>query len=243
MARRLFFVETVRGGHAWITGGDAHHLTRVLRVEPGQKYEISDNRNLYLAEVQSAHKSEVSFSILEKLNAPEPAVHTALFAALIRFERFEWIIEKATELGVETVQPFAAERSERGLEAAAQKRVERWRRIAREASEQSRRVFQPEILEPQAGLPYAAQQDYWFLLDESPDAPPIFHALPEMRRSEDRVALCVGPEGGWTDGERAKLEQSGWRRVSLGSHVLRAETAAVAALAVVYAAWQARAVP
>ena len=243
MARRLFFVDAVRGGRAWITGSDAHHLARVLRVAPGQKYELSDNRSLYLAEVESARKDEVSFTILEKLEPPPVAAHTALFAALVRFERFEWIVEKATELGVDSLHPFAAERSEKGLEAAARKRVERWRRIAREASEQSRRLFQPDILEPESGPPVGASQEYRFLLDEAPDAAPILEILPAQRLPGDQIALCVGPEGGWTERERAALVESGWKRVSLGSQVLRAETAAAAALAIVNAAWQARAVP
>lgn len=243
MARRLFFVDTVRGGHAWITGEDAHHLTRVLRVAPGQKYEISDNRSLYLAEVETARKEEVSFSIVEKLAAPEPPVHTELFAALIRFERFEWIVEKATELGVQAVHPFVAERSEKGLEAAARKRLERWRRIAREASEQSRRVTRPEIREPLDGPPSGPSADLRLMLDESTEAPAILHAIPGERNPRARVSLCIGPEGGWTPRERNGLEEAGWIPASLGRQILRAETAAIAALAIVNAAWGARAVP
>src|ERR1039458_4456460 len=148
MARRRFFVEAIERGHAQITGQEDHHLTRVLRVEPGQKFEISDNHNVYLAEVETARKDLVRFQILEKIEAAEPVVHTVLFAALIKFERFEWLLEKATELGVGEVTPVRTERSEKGLEAAALKRIGRWQRIAREASEQSRRARLPAIEMP-----------------------------------------------------------------------------------------------
>lgn len=231
-------MEEVRGGEARITGDEAHHLTRVLRVEPGQRYEISDNQHLYLAEVQAARKAEVSFAIIEKLNPPAPSVPVDLFAALIRFERFEWIVEKATELGVRSIRPFAADRSEKGLEAAAQKRIERWRRIAREASEQSRRLLLPEISDPESDIPDASSFGQRFFLDELPDTPPLLKLLDEPGES---VALCIGPEGGWTDRERARAETFGWKRASLGRRILRAETAAVASIAIVNSAWEARA--
>src|SRR5271167_1062064 len=126
MARRRFFVDSVHSGRAQINGEEAHHLSRVLRVEPGQKFEISDNQNVYLAEVESARKDLVSFAIVEQIAAGAPVVRMALLASLIKFEHFEWMIEKATELGVERVIPVEAERSEKGLATAAQKRVARW---------------------------------------------------------------------------------------------------------------------
>ena len=238
MARRRFFVDAVESGRARITGPDAHHLTRVLRVEPGQQFEISDNRSVYLAEVESARKDLVSFSVRETVTASEPRVHTAILASLIRFERLEWLIEKATELGVATIVPVQAARSEKGLERAARKRLPRWHRIAREASEQSRRAHLPEIIEPM-GLDEALQfeGDYRFVLEEA-QAAAFLSVLPPARPKGARVAILVGPEGGWTDRERERTRVSGWQPVSLGSEILRAETAAIAALAIVNAAWE-----
>src|SRR5882762_7348038 len=103
--RRRFFVDEVRSGRAENSGDAARHLTRVLRVEAGQRYEISDNRNVYLAEIGTAHKEKVVFQTLEKLPAPEPTARFELYAALIKFDRFEWIVEKATELGVTEIIP------------------------------------------------------------------------------------------------------------------------------------------
>lgn len=238
MARRRFFVDAVQAGRARITGPDAYHLTRVLRVEPGQQFEISDNRAVYLAEVESARKDLVSFSVREAMPASEPPVRAAVLASLIRFERFEWMIEKATELGVARIVPVLAERSEKGLGLAAQKRLVRWNRIAREASEQSRRAHLPEIaelVELSGALEYSA--DHRLVLEEA-QAPPILGALPAARPQGAFVALLVGPEGGWTDRERDKIANSAWQPVSLGGGILRAETAAVAALAIVNAAWE-----
>lgn len=237
MARRRFFVDEIRGGRAQILGDDAHHLTRVLRVEAGQRYEISDNRNIYLAEIETARKNLVSFSVLEKLPAPEMPVRIAVIPALIRFERFEWLVEKATELGVESVIPFEAERTEKGLARAAEKRLERWRRIAREASEQSRRGRLPELTAPVAfedAIRTPAQLR--LALEEQTGAPPILSAISEPLQLNESVAVLVGPEGGWTERERSAIRQAGWAPVSLGATILRAETAAIAALAILVAA-------
>jgi 16S rRNA (uracil1498-N3)-methyltransferase len=239
MARRRFFVDAVTSGRARITGPDAHHLTRVLRVETGQQYEISDNHNVYVAEVEDARKDLVSFAVHSRLDVAEPAVRTTLLASLIRFERFEWIIEKATEMGVERIVPVESARTEKGLRTAAGKRLVRWRRVAREASEQSRRAFLPEIEEALAledGLDIEA--DYRYLLEEA-QAPPLLAVSPAHREAGDRVALLLGPEGGWTDHERARIRDAGWCAVSLGREILRSETAAIAALAIVNAAWTA----
>src|SRR5215469_4701717 len=128
--RRRFFVDEIHSGKAEILGEDARHLTRVLRVEVGQQYEISDNKNVYLAEIEMARKEHVVFRATEKLAAPHPTVQVTLCASLIKFDHFEWMVEKATELGVTTFVPMVATRSEKGLDKAARGRVDRWRRIA-----------------------------------------------------------------------------------------------------------------
>ena len=218
-------------------GDDARHLTRVLRAEAGQHYEISDNQTAYLAEIAEARGDRVVFRVLEALDSPRPPVRITLCAGLIKFDRFEWMIEKATELGVERILPVETARSEKGLLEAARKRMERWVRIARESSQQSRRVCQPEILPAvrfERCLVEAA--DYRYFLEEG-QAPPLLRALPEGRAGSDRVALLAGPEGGWTDAERRAAQAGGWQAVSLAPQVLRAETACAAAIAIVTNAW------
>ena len=240
--RRRFFVDQVRNGRAEVSGVDAQHLTRVLRVEIGQQYEISDNRDVYLAQVESARKERVVFQTISKMEPVAPPVSLILCASLIKFDRFEWMIEKATELGVAQVIPVIAGRTERGLEKAAHKRMERWRRIGVEASQQSRRAHLPEIDEPARWRDaLSTVADYRYALDEAPGARPLAAGFPKARKSSDTVALLTGPEGGWTDDERTSFNAAGWTPVSLGPSILRAETAAIAALAVVSAAWLAMA--
>jgi 16S rRNA (uracil1498-N3)-methyltransferase len=236
MARRRFFVPEIRRDVAELTGAEAEHLVRVLRAEAGQVYEISDNQDAYLAQIETARKSQVLFRVLEKLTAPESGVHITLAAALIKFDHFEWMIEKATELGVAAIQPFEAVRSERGLTKAAAKRMPRWEKIAREASQQARRVQLPRIETPKTFAEVLETQAAWKLLLDEGEAPPILRVLPRQKNVSD-IAVLLGPEGGWTDGERERAVAAGWIACSLGSTILRAETAAVAAVGVIQSAW------
>jgi 16S rRNA (uracil1498-N3)-methyltransferase len=240
LARRRFFVDRIHGGEAELTGEDARHLARVLRAEPGQRYELSDNERAYLAEISAIDPRRVTFRILEPLPVDAPAPRITLFAALIKFDRFEWLVEKATEIGVARIVPVNAARAEKGLASAAAKRVERWRKIARESGQQARRVQTPEIALP-AEFPVALMDAsrYHYFLEEQPGAAPLLRALPPEadRRSEDAIAILAGPEGGWTDGERSLAGDAGWTPVSLGHNILRAETAAIAALAICGNAW------
>ena len=166
---------------AELTGADAEHLVRVLRAEVGQVYEICDNEDVYVAEIETARKSVVVFRCKEKLAAPEAEATLVLVPALFKFDRFEWLIEKATELGVARIQPFEAVRTERGLAEAAQKRCARWERIAVEASQQARRNRLP-VLDPVETLAEALAVDanVKLLLDEDAAAEPILRCMPEQ---------------------------------------------------------------
>jgi 16S rRNA (uracil1498-N3)-methyltransferase len=223
----LFFVPEVRNGRAELRGEDAKHLSRVLRVEVGHQYEISDNSQKYLAQVSEAHKEAVRFEILERLPAePEtPEIH--LLVALIKFEHFEWGIEKATELGVTRITPIQTARTEQGIERAVDKRLERWRRIAQESSQQCRRAFLPEI-EPYRRFRDVVKDSAGVLLDESRDGT----ALRDIPVSDTPIGVLIGPEGGWTEDERSLAISNQWTPVSLGPRILRAETAWIAALAI-----------
>lgn len=229
MARRRFFVPEVRNGTAELEGDEAKHLTQVLRVETGQVYEVSDNHDLYLAEVTAARKSHVVFEIRERLQQPPDSVPVTLLVALIKFERLETILEKATELGVSEIRLVKAERSEKGLDQAAPKRMQRWHRIVLEASQQSRRARLPLITGPvplRDALGFQAEQRCF--LDEERTGRPLLDVV----RPGIPTALLLGPEGGWPDHERQAATAAGWTPVSLGPLILRTETAAIAALAI-----------
>ncbi|MGA7235625.1 MAG: RsmE family RNA methyltransferase, partial [Bryobacteraceae bacterium] len=137
----------------------------------------------------------------------------------------------------ERIVPIESLRTEKGLFEASHKRAERWRRIAREASQQSRRTRMPEI-EPGVKFDRAIDRQARFrcFLDEE-EAPPILAALPQIRPADPSIALLLGPEGGWTEAERVSARTAGWIPVSLGPLILRAETAATAALAILMNAW------
>ena len=222
---------------AALDGEDARHLTRVLRAEAGQHYEITDGESAYLAEIVEARGDRVLFRVLDPIETPPPPVRIMLCAALIKFDRFEWIIEKATELGVDRVLPVETARCEKGLLEASLKRIERWTRIARESSQQSRRVRAPEILPAvRFDCSLSTEVDYRYFLEEA-TAPALLRILPESRSHADRIAVLVGPEGGWLDAERQAAAAAHWQPASLGALVLRAETAATAAIAVLVNAW------
>jgi 16S rRNA (uracil1498-N3)-methyltransferase len=229
MARRLFFVPEVRSGLAELRGDDAKHLSRVLRVEPGHRYEISDNAQKYLAEVVEAHKECVKFEVVEKLAAEREKPEIHLYVAIIKFEHFEWGIEKATELGVDRIVPVQSARTETGLDKAVAKRLERWRKIALEASQQSRRVFLPR-LDGVARLKDVLKvvEGQRIFLDENRES----GLLGNIEVHTDVVSLLIGPEGGWTDDERRMVVEAGWTPASLGPRILRAETAWLAAMAI-----------
>ena len=228
MARRRFFVEAVENGLAELRGEEAHHLGRVLRAESGQQYEISDGCRVYLAEIQAADKTAVRFRVLGQLEIQDPLRPLNLYMALIKFDKLEWAIEKATELGVTRIVPVECARSDEGLLAASVKRSERWRKIAKESAQQSRRVAAPEI-SAACRVKDLRAEGLCCRMEEQVDAPLLAKVLDS---AEGAMNLLIGPEGGWTDGERLLLDGSGWRRASLGPLVLRAETAAIAALAI-----------
>ncbi len=192
-------------------------------------YELSDNQQKYLARVAEAHKDLVRFDIVEKMPAERESPPIHLYAGIIKFEHFEWGIEKATELGVDRVIPVHSARSENGLDKAVSKRLERWRRIALESSQQSRRVFLPEI-SPVMRLKdvVAKAEGQRIFLDESREA----LGLATIVKSGTVISLLIGPEGGWTEEERSLASAALWKPASLGPRILRAETAWLASLAI-----------
>ena len=209
----------------------AHHLYHVLRIRPGQVFELSDTRRLYLGRVAAASASAVEFAIEQELPAGPPLPEVTLLAAIFKFDRLEWLVEKATELGAARLVPIVAARTEKGLATTARKRVERWRRIAFEAAQQSRRLAPMDITDPAPlyqALKQAPGARRW-ILDENQDAQP---QRPLLAPARGGSVLAVGPEGGWTEAERQLAFDNGYAPVSLGPLILRVETAAVAALAV-----------
>ena len=238
--RRRFFVEGFEAGSAALRGEAAHHLGRVLRAEPGHLYELSDGRRLWLARTENVTRDEVRFSLVEQLAAPVPAVQIDLLLAIVKFDRFEWALEKATELGADQITPLIAERSERGLIAAAEKRAERWNRILMESAQQSRRLGVPAL--GAAANPGDAFRTSTakikVLLSERPGAHPLRGLLQPAVSEQSgetpmHVAVAIGPEGGWTEAEFASASAAGFAEASIGANILRTETAVCASLSAI----------
>jgi 16S rRNA (uracil1498-N3)-methyltransferase len=235
MTRRRWIADRVEGGRAWLLGPNANHLFRVLRVKVGQEFDVAADGVLRSAKVVFASHDQVEFELgaeVESASLPKITVYLSIF----KFDRMEWALEKLTELGVARVVPMIAQRTEEHLAKAAARRVERWRKIAREASQQARRVAPPEIADPVA-LKKAVleEQGSRIVLAETEDQASLRAVLAECPLP---LALAFGPEGGWSQSELALFNAGGWKPASLGHTILRAETAAIAAVAVAMAEMQ-----
>lgn len=233
-------MDKFESGAAALRGEAAHHLGRVLRAEPGQLFELSDGRHLWLGRTESVARDEIRFALVEQLPALVSKVHIDLLLAIVKFDRFEWALEKATELGADQITPLIAERSERNLVAAAAKRAERWRRILAESAQQSRRLHIPELINSTktSDALKSASAPIKVLLSEKPGAKTLRELIEPAAASWSdaspaRVALAIGPEGGWTDAEFSAANRSGFREAGLGANILRTETAVCATLAAV----------
>jgi 16S rRNA (uracil1498-N3)-methyltransferase len=232
--RRRFFVECFTGHTAVIEGETAHHLGRVLRAQQGQLYELSDGERVWLGRIERVGRDRVEFAFVEELPAHPPAVDVTLLLSVVKFDAFEWAIAKATELGVTSIVPLAAARTDKALLSAAGKRAERWKKLLVEASQQSRRVRVPvleNIQSPEDAL-CAASSGLRVLLSESPEAPSLRSVL--SGQAQTAATLAIGPEGGWTDRELEIARRAGFQEASLGKLILRTETAVIASLASIH---------
>jgi 16S rRNA (uracil1498-N3)-methyltransferase len=229
--RRRFLADEIKGDTAILTGQNAAHLARVLRARVGQEYEIAAEGKVRIGRVTNVAADRVEFELGPEVAATAiPPVR--LIVSIFKFDRFEWAIEKATELGVASIVPVIARRTDSHLAQAAHKRVERWRRIAHEAAQQSRRTAPPEIADPiNLSDAIAIQPGLKIFLAETEEDQTLRSVL--ERATFDSITLAVGPEGGWTEDELQAFSKNGWIAATLGPTILRAETAAIAGLAVV----------
>ncbi len=254
MTRRRWIADEFSDDRAALTGAHAAHLSRTLRARVGQQFEVACGDRVRRATITLVSNDRVEFTLGEEVAAPA-FVPITLLLAIFKFDRMEWAIEKCTELNVAAIVPVLARRTEKHLAVAAAKRVERWRRIAREAAEQSRRTSPPEIREPVkladaltlchheralaregSAFPALASNDevgsdLRIVLAENERGAPLSEILHDQSEVMS-LALAVGPEGGWTADELQLFEQARWIAASLGDTILRVETAAIAALAI-----------
>jgi 16S rRNA (uracil1498-N3)-methyltransferase len=232
MTRRRFIADEVSGDRAALVGEHADHLVRVLRARVGQEFDIAIGEAVRRGRIASVSDDRVEFELGEEVSGADLA-GIILVLAVFKFDRMEWAIEKCTELGVSRIVPVISRRTDAHLAAASSKRVERWQRVARQAAEQSRRASPPEIAVPiKVSEALNLQAALRIVLAESEERT-LLRDVVRPHAAEDGVALAVGPEGGWTEDESQSFRQAGWISASLGNTILRAETAAMAATAIV----------
>jgi 16S rRNA (uracil1498-N3)-methyltransferase len=242
MTRRRWIADEWDDSSASLKGEQAAHLIRVLRAQTGMECEMVAGDRVWRAVISGVTGDAVRFALLSEVEA-EPALPVTLLLSVFKFDRMEWIIEKATELGAERFIPMSARRSEKHLVQAAPARVERWRRVAREAAKQSRRSDVP-VVEDLVSLKSAVHiravhPGLSLLLAEQERSTTLYatmqSALQEPTLEKPAVHFAVGPEGGWTADEETLFTREGWQSVSLGPRILRAETAGITAMAVIAA--------
>ncbi len=237
MTRRRWIADQVTGNRAALTGEHADHLIRVLRASVGQEFDVAANGVVRRARIVSIEDSRVEFELGDEVPLA-PAPKLILLLAVFKFDRMEWGIEKCTELGVARIVPVIARRTDAHLASAAAKRMERWRRIALQAAEQSRRPTPPEIAAPvKLSDAVTLTGSLRIVLSESEHQLQLRDAIESQPTdTEEYTILAVGPEGGWTADELQEFQQAGWISASLGNTILRAETAAIAATAIIISA-------
>jgi len=193
---------------------------------------------VWLARTEDVGRDAVAFALIERLPVLLPTLRVTLLVAIVKFDRFEWALEKATELGADELVPLAADRSEKGLVAASAKRAARWKRILVESAQQSRRLRVPLLHEAAtAGEGFRANRSQIrIMLSERAGAKPMREVLEPIAAAGQNgdvleLAIAIGPEGGWTGAEFMFAVECGFAEAALGTNILRTETAVCAALA------------
>ncbi len=232
MTRRRWIADEFSGTRAVLVGAHAEHLSRVLRARIGQEFDITAGSEVRRGHITAIAPDRVEFELGAEVPAPV-TVPVTLALSIFKFDRMEWAIEKCTELGASRIVPVIARRTEAHLAAAAEKRVDRWRRVALQAAEQSRRLSPPEISQPLKLKDAAVLPGILRILLSENESDVMLRDVLQSRPNDGDVVLALGPEGGWTDEELNLFQEAGWISASLGNTILRSETAAIAATAIV----------
>lgn len=229
MTRRRWIADESSGNRAALTGEHADHLVRVLRARIGQEFDIAAGASVRRGRIISISPARVEFDLGEEISTTA-SVKLTLLLSIFKFDRMEWAIEKCTELGVSRIVPVIARRTDAHLISASAKRVERWRKIALQAAEQSRRAAAPEVSDSIKQEEIESFSDgLRVVLSESERQTQLREVLASP---VEEIFIAIGPEGGWTEEELQLFDDAGWISASLGATILRAETAAIAATAI-----------
>jgi 16S rRNA (uracil1498-N3)-methyltransferase len=215
----------IRDGVIHVDGEENHHLI-VARAETGETIEIFDGKgNVWTAVIESSGKRETLARVKESRNAAQDPHEVILALAMIRIAAFELALEKVVEIGITRIVPFTATRSN----LAPGHRHDRWGRILVEAAKQSKHYFVPALDEPKTFEQVLAIPATSRIVFAESGGGPLKPAL-----TGSPVLYLIGPEGGWTDRELSTAVTAGFQRVSLGTAILKAETAAIVGGALIF---------
>jgi len=227
-----------------LDGKEHHHLSKVARLKAKEKIWLFDEEGRrYLAQIEEIRPKETHLLILEKIEREEPKVKITLGQALVNQKKMEEIIRRSVELGVATFVPLKTARSIIKIEVKAERKLERWQKIAQEALKQSKRSFMPLILPPQSLQNFLKEEasEMKLLLSENRGKylrDLLLQRAPKSRnKPPSSVVILVGPEGGWAKEEEESILDHGFEAISLGKHTLRTETASLSALALISHFW------
>lgn len=231
---KLFVRETPGANQTFHLDRDfKKRLVRVMRLHPGDALEVFSNGHRYECRLSAVLPDGVQLQIIRELPVPvRSKIKLNLGQAIPKGEKFDWLIQKTTELGVSEIFPLITERTiVRPSESRS--RIQRWNEIADHAAGQSENAFPPLIHPPQDLLDYLKSQisGLQLFLHEREGAKSLKEILQNENPAE--ITYLVGPEGGWTPAETEAIEQSGFQKVHLGSRILRSETAGLALTSII----------
>ena len=239
MQRHRFYAPPTQINDAHITLADdeAHHLARVLRLPIGAHVYVFDGcGHEYACEISQVGKRHAELTVLEqRTDIVESPLPLTLAVALLKGDKFDWVVQKATELGVTRIVPLLTEHSDiRHAEARAETKLQRWQRIALEALKQCGRRQLVEFVEPVSWPQFCAEEasDQKVTLSERGG-----QWLKDLPTTTASACVAVASEGGWSEAELALAAQHGFVPVHLGARILRAETAAITGVALLQQRW------
>jgi 16S rRNA (uracil1498-N3)-methyltransferase len=241
MTRRRFYapVDSFASDATVVRLGadETRHLRGVLRLKPGDEAHVFNGRGKeFRCVVGSVGRVSAQLSVIEEVEPfkPESPVNITLALALLKGDKFDLVIQKATELGVRAILPLVTKLADVKLrdEGDGDKKVTRWQRIALEAAKQSGRAFVPTVHDPTSIGSLVVSNPAEVLFFSERDGASLSTAFENNERANSSLLAVIGPEGGWADSELLLARTNGWAIVTLGGRILRAETAAIAMIAI-----------
>ena len=224
------------GDDVTLIGDRAHYLRNVLRLKAGRKIRIFNHlRNEFLAEIVTVNKKELVINLLESIETiPASKLNISLIQSMSKGERMDYTVQKATELGISTIQPITSEYCEVRLKAQRlEKKLKHWQNISISACEQSFRTDIPEILAPITLAEYCQTQHQGILLE--PEEQQTIKTIAKL--NWQKFDIVIGPEGGWSESDLQQLNSTSLTGIQFGARILRTETVAPAILASIHSLW------